>query len=395
VSESPEPTAVPSAIVLTIEGLGAHYLQCYGNSSLATDGLNRLAAEGGIADFVFAESTNIGEIITAFWTGRHPLIQAKVEPQSLPSVLHAAGVGTVLLTDPQTVEQHPLAAGFGEVITFSEWKTEVAAESLAETYFAVRTTEILDVAAQLTQPFCLWVHLKGFNAVWDAPYFMREAFAAEEDPDPPEFIKPPTANLSQRQAWDERLGFQQTYFAQLAVLDECVGILIDAVQDAGLCLAVSSTGGYPLAEHGCVGGATTVFAEQTHVPLLWLQPNAESAGQRDHELSQSSRLFRLVSELFNLDSQKSEAEQQPVAISKSDNFLALRTPSWTLIVKSDNVEPTPKLFVRPDDRYEMNDIADLCIDEVEQLTDYLGALQSKLTEGLPSGWPALPAELTE
>jgi len=71
---------------------------------------------------------------------------------------------------------------------------------------------------------------------------------------------------------------------------------------------------------------------------------------------------------------------------------SLRTPAWFLH------QPTthpPQLYVKPDDRWETNDVANRCPDIVEQMIAQLDLCQQLFEQTTNVTWPTLPKLLAE
>ena len=49
-----------------------------------------------------------------------------------------------------------------------------------------------------------------------------------------------------------------------------------------------------------------------------------------------------------------------------------------------------ELYVKPDDRWEINDVANRCPDIVEQMTEQLQLCQERFQGGCQDPWPPLP-----
>jgi hypothetical protein len=72
---------------------------------------------------------------------------------------------------------------------------------------------------------------------------------------------------------------------------------------------------------------------------------------------------------------------------------SIRTPGWFL-AESDADDAGPSvLYAKPDDRWEANDVADLCGDVVEQLSVLLHQFQQLAKAGRFAEFPRLPERL--
>ena len=67
-----------------------------------------------------------------------------------------------------------------------------------------------------------------------------------------------------------------------------------------------------------------------------------------------------------------------------DGGRAIRTPAWFL-----RTGEQPELFAKPDDRWEVNDVASLCPEVVECLQDALAQFEAALPAGRTADLPPL------
>jgi hypothetical protein len=238
------------------------------------------------------------------------------------------------------------------------------------------------------EPLLLWIHAQGMQGPWDAPYAMRAALADEEDPPPPQFISPPEERLKAEIDPDQRLGLVQAYGAQVQVLDECLGRFCGALHETPWArqalFAFLSPRGYPLAEHGRVGACdSALFAELIQIPLLMRLPQQAAALARTQQLFQLGDLREAVA-AWCCDTGASDllavAKGEPgvtraVAIAHAAGQRAIRTPAWFLRESLADEQTTRELFAKPDDRFEVNEVASRCSDAMEQLLTQLDAAE--------------------
>ena len=76
------------------------------------------------------------------------------------------------------------------------------------------------------------------------------------------------------------------------------------------------------------------------------------------------------------------------AVSVSPTQSALRTPAWFL--HQGTTDDPPKLFVKPDDRWEVNDVANRCPEIVEQMVAQWEICREFYQRQDDDGWPPLP-----
>lgn len=199
-----------------------------------------------------------------------------------------------------------------------------------------------------------------FAPPWRMPADMAAAYTEDDDVEP--WPAPPAGPCD-----DEELILraQDTYAALVTWFDAQLGELLDriAAEPWGeqLMLVVSSASGYPLGEHGQIGWASpNVFEEAVHVPLLIRFPGREFAGMRIGALTSDVDLAAAVDDWshgresgFDKLLRGTVDSIRPHVISRCGTAFAVRTLDWALIRRGEKRE----LFVKPDDRWEVNDIA--------------------------------------
>ena len=229
---------------------------------------------------------------------------------------------------------------------------------------------------ELQPPFLLWIHALGFARAWDCPIEMRLALVDQSDPELPAVLAPPRHDGEALDA-DFAWGLRVTYGAQLNLLDACLHMFLEQLHD--LCrnqevlTIITSPRAYPLGEHRVVGNARPVLqGEQLQVPLIvrGLEPTLEP--QRMQGICQSACVFGTIDQWLSLGADRRASGafalqhdldasdvcwQRTVAISPDRGVAGLRTPAWYFRCER---EPTPsaRLYAKPDDRWELNEVAD-------------------------------------
>lgn len=373
-----------SAIVLVIDRLGAGYLGPYGCTWLETPALNQLASQSLLVETCLAESPDLQRAYDKLWGGT---------PSHLPTALTTAGLHTALLTDEAAVAEHPYAAPLHERNVLTPGAA-VEATSVEETSLAALFAAAAEWLQGAREPFLLWIHAQGMQGAWDAPWDMRGALADEEDPPPPRFVAPPTERHTAEIDPDHRLGLAQAYAAQVQVLDECLGRFLAAMPTKSVAdqplFILTAPRGYPLGEHGCVGSADeALYAELIQVPLLLRLPDRVGAAARTQQIFQLGDVASTVrawclgtgiSDLLTV-AHSGAALGREVGVSSSRGQRALRTPAWFLREDLRGSEPVRELFVKPDDRFEVNEIASRGGEIVEQMLAQLAAAETQAATG--------------
>ncbi|HEY3393692.1 MAG TPA: sulfatase-like hydrolase/transferase [Lacipirellulaceae bacterium] len=393
-------------LVASIDGLRATSLGAYGNTAFATPSLDEFAAESFLLDACYAPAVELTDIYRALWQSLHPLrpMKSGMQVEDLPQYLASRGYATSLITDDPALPAFTTGE-FHEIIeggTAAEHNTpDARAPELAETEIAHLFAAACDAVLSQTRsaPRLVWLHSKGMYGRWDAPLELQQSLREEGDPPPVENAVPP--DLTMRGADDPDAVFQYgcAYAAQVMVLDECWKALMAAIDSVrsedGWLVVLIGARGFPLGEHRRIGGADPrLFGEQLHVPWLIRFPNGFGRLSRSGALTSHFDFFPTIAAgleeansgiLASVDgmdvsplARSARAQWREALLSASATSRSIRTSGWCLRqdVPVDKSKPESatehsgvELYVRPDDRWEANDVAKLCPDMLETLTD--------------------------
>ncbi|MBN2021194.1 MAG: sulfatase-like hydrolase/transferase [Pirellulales bacterium] len=391
-----------NAICLVIDRLHAGYLGAYGNAWIETPAVDRLACESFVFDQALIGSPRTEGLCRAVWQGRHPLLRGQATGErALAERLAAEGVRTMLLTDEPAVADDPLAEGFAQLVEIDLPDRIETADAVERTHMARCFSELVDRLDGIPEPFLAWAHFTGMAARWDAPYAFRERWAEEDDPAPPEDAEVPRTMLDEDYDPDDLLGITHAYAGQVALLDVCLGALLEWLRESPLgsrtMLAFLSARGFPLGEHRRVGVCDeALFGELVHVPMMLRLPDGCGAAARSQALVTPADLRPTLLEYWSIDEPPAgrfdrsllplvrgdvETVRDRLCLGASGGETAIRAPAWYLR-RADRFS----LFVKPDDRWEVNDVADRCPDVVQRLDDaaaeYIARLQVGQLDGL-------------
>lgn len=416
----------PNTICLVIDGLHTGYLGAYGNTWLGTPHWDRLASESFLFDAAMVDMPDLARLYRAYWLGVHGAVTgepAGARTPSLPAQLEAAGVETTLITDDASIAAHPLAAGFGATVQVEPRSrmpgADVFAENQEATELAQYFAQLIALLERQSEPFLLWAHCGSLGRIWDAPQALRQALLDEEGDEDSEPIEveslfatePPSRLLSLDFDPDELLGWRRAYAAQVSVLDSCLGALREALAESDwgrrTLLTIIGARGFPLGEHRQLGWySKNLHEELIHIPWLLRFPDGMSAASRSSALVQPADLAMTlaaweglpVSErgrapavgqnLLPVVRDEVEAVRDRVLIVADDQQQAIRTPAWLLRKLPTGSAPRElELFVKPDDRWEANEIGDRC-------PAVAAELEERLQELLQADRMTDPASLT-
>lgn len=398
-----------SLIVLSFDGLAIAPLGPYGCSWLDTPAFNRLAAQGVVFDRCIASSLDPHRVLREAMLGNGSTPQ-----RSTTGVVQQAqsiGIPTMLFTDSLVCADSETAKSFDEchVITSPE-DAHQPAESLEATRFFELVAAALSRRDSLgAQPHLLWIHYTGLTNHWDAPHGLRDADdlmldeEANEDPVPTEAnwndsswtelesarqsSTPPVEQYSSATSDpDILLAWMTAYGAQIRTIDYVLGLILDQISgEADASIALFSTSGFTLGENGWIGYRQgPVCSPQLQLPLF-VTGFSESGSLHVLRPVSSKRLSETLAEciiepapkLPAHDSLQIEvhpdrwceelAELEPCIVTlagDSQNSVAYTTPRWFC---TESPGHPARLYLKPDDRSDVNDVASLRPDIVTAL----------------------------
>ncbi len=388
-----------NAICLVIDRLHAGFLGCYGNAWTGTPQLDRLACESFVADSMLIDTPKLETLCRSYWQGAHALRPEAADPApTLAGVLADAGVGTALVTDEGAVARHPLAVEFDELIELESVDAVQPARQIDQTRLGRCFAQLIDRVELASEPFFLWCHLRGLAAAWDAPLELRQAYTEPGDPEPSLSTEVPSRRLADDFDPDDLLRFTHAYAGQVTLLDTCIGALHEFLRTSRVgqetLLVLLSARGFPLGEHGRLGPCDeALHGELVHVPALLRFPDEMAAGVRSGALVEPADLMPTLLDwwghtehigsgrdksLLPLIREDVDTVRDRLIVTGSDGQRAIRTPAWYL-----RAGDPPELFAKPEDRWEVNDVADRCRNVAERLQDVLTADEQSLVAGEP------------
>ncbi len=361
-------------LCITVDGLHNGMIGAYGNGWIQTPSLDLLASESVVFDRYYTDSMDVTSIFDSLWD---PLR----EPGAvLPTFFRDKGYRTVLLTDDTDVFAHRFANAFTEVHRLEIPNENEPSESSELTQFVEAFATAVDVfVANISSPCFLWLHLQGFRGPWDFPMENRRETQAEDDPEPYDEIVPPNIDFRDEIDPDVLQSIMEAYAGGMSVLDHALGGLLDSLQEGELgdntLLMFGSTRGFSLGEHRRIGADERLYGENVHLPLMFRFPDGFAATVRSPVLLQPSDVGKFFVEprpFLDLLQNETEMLHETLSIVGENGETALVTPEWFLrkyFVTTNDVGTFRKeLYLKPDDRWEVNDVADRCQDIVEQLT---------------------------
>ncbi|MEO1497898.1 MAG: hypothetical protein AAFV43_12195 [Planctomycetota bacterium] len=343
-----------SRLLITIDGLRAAAIGVGGATAYDTPELDRFATQSIAFQHCQAETP----------------FAAEVCDRILPRI---PGEALLLTDDPGWIDAAS-TAGLDTALLTAEHATAIA-DHPAETEIGRTLSLAADAFTQIADgalPPLVWLHVRGLNGAWDAPPETYASLIDEEDPEVEASHRPPDAthdDLQSAEACEARFGAACRYAGQVRVLDACLGGLLDevaAVTDgAAMPVAVAGLRGFPLGEHGQIGGVDPrLYTEQQHVPLLIHDPSRVAFASNHSPIGLSDAIGSW------LDGSKIRPADPCILQRSPDVGSAIQTPDWRLRAPQ---HAAPELYVKPDDRWDHNDVAKLCEDTVLSLLSRLQA----------------------
>lgn len=399
----------PDLIVVTIDGFGVAAAGAYGQTSLPTPGWDSLATSAITFDFVEAPGASLESVFAALTRSSDPSPSVTASLKGLTQ----AGASVRLAGDLDDFEARgsvrEFAACFGQRSPFDLERATVPASDEDETHamrwLARAEREILALRSSPSdQPQVLWLHHQGAYAPWDAPLEWREALRDDEDPAAYADVAPPhDAAAGADRDPDRFLPYVFAWAGQAAAWDRLAEGLhllwkrIDSKRSTTL--IVLGLRGYPLGEHGVVGdgagggGGLQLHEERLHVPFFVLPSGGAFPGKRALGVRRADELLAKallagsgaegsLEKLLEAET-SSEPDSASYAVVKEGTNLSVRTALWRYL----RDEAVANLYLKPDDKWEANDVANRRRDTVEAFERWLD--ERSKDAGLP-----LPEEAT-
>ncbi|MCL2004645.1 MAG: sulfatase-like hydrolase/transferase [Planctomycetaceae bacterium] len=341
---------MPNYLCLSIDGLQHGMIGAFGNTWIQTPTLDALACQSALFDRFYAASLDLSTTLNELW--------------QFPTDYHKT-----LLTDDAGVFLHEHAGRFDAKHRLEAKSRKYPVRKIEGTQFYHNIATLADLLQQRTdEPFVFWAHFKGFRGPWDFPISYRQRYQVDEDPDPYSGIALPDIagkNIDP----DVRQAVAEAYSGGVSVLDDTLSGLLAFLQEEGLdrntVLLLMSVRGFSLGEHRYIGANEDLYGENVHLPLFIRFPDGFHSGFRSQALLQPGDVWKLLTN----DILPSEPDEFHAAIHIAGGVTVM--PDWFVYRKSSGTE----LYVKPDDRWEVNDVAGRCphvLEDLERISNCTG-----------------------
>ncbi len=398
--------APPDGIaIVTVDRLPAWMLSAYGCTWVSTPHLDALAGRGLVLDRVIATTDDplgtlrqfagIGQTSLGMW----PVVAAAAE-HGWPVAI-ATDDAAVAATLPPRVDVQGIAT--------------VAAIEPAQRQNETNLARLFAAAAELVasgKHRLVWCHASSLGIVWDAPVDFRDRYLNPDDPPPPSSAGVPNITIGPETDPDLAVSIRHVFAGQLTLLDACVGRLIDAItaRRGAWTILVAGVRGLPLGLHGRIGcGPLPPYSELIHLPAVLADHRGRMAAQRYGGLLVPDDLGATLIDLLGHRTsppthpqvgrsltgllERWDGPDRDRVVSSTVGGTAIATPAWHLVLPT-STKPIPhrgRLFAKPDDAFELCDVADRCPAVAEELaslaagdpaTAWTASLVSEATHGL-------------
>jgi len=342
-------------ILIVANGLNCHWLGPYGNEWVSTPAFDLLASESVVFDRHFATDPHSSEILNACLRQFESRSAIFVDDRKSPPGDTLPGV-RVVRTNPKT-----------------------------ELVSAIQSA--LKESADL-----LYIETDRLVPPWDFDFESYQQYAessggfvedrdveAEEPIDTP---IPGPFDAKDHALWHR---LHNSFAAAVTSFDAEVQSIVALFRSNGLDRSatwiVTSNHGWPLGEHGVIGqNGSRLHEELVHLPLIIRLPEGREAMRRVSGFTQTSDLGPTIGELLGLNPESpsvlpliagpSRTIRESCRIEQS-----IRTDEWAFLAPAD--DRPARLYLKPDDIWEANDLAARHPDECDRLA---AILQQELRE---------------
>ena len=347
----------PNVLFIVSDDLNT-YLGCYGDETVHTPNIDRLASRGVLFERAYCQFPVCGASRSSFMTGMRPdrtgvydngthfrerlpdvvtLPQhfrncgyfvarvGKIYHYGVPKAIGTDGKDDAASWDHRVNPCGRDKADEGRIFslikgqfggTLSWLSADGTAEEQTDGLIATESIDLLNERGSRAQPLFLAVGFFRPHTPFVAPHRFFDAYAAK-DMNPPFspigdrldmsplafFHKPDQDAMSLRLKQQAR----QAYAAAITFMDEQVGRLMDALEKSGLIgntvIVFTSDHGYHMGEHR-YWQKESLFEESARVPLIISTPRMKTAGQRTRAICEMVDLYPTLSDLCGLPAPK-------------------------------------------------------------------------------------------
>jgi Sulfatase len=386
----------PHILVIVLDRLGSSWLGPYGNAWIPTPNFNRLAAQSLMCVNMLADSLDLISLYRSYWQGLPSYCETYLPLPPLPQLAQEQGLKTWFFSDNAALVQSPPAQTFQEVCHFAAEVPKKPANSWDTTHIHDLFMAAADTLKECHEPTMFWLHASALDFAWDAPFDMCDHFTGEDDPPPVRLSIPPSLVIDPQTEVDKLTSYQHAYAGQIAVLDEVLGKFLARVEaefSQDMYCLVTSPRAYALGEHGAIGDmGNALRSECMHTPCFLRFPKHAARLTRLQSLHSPTDIYATLAAILNYaspwgvdlaslvnDANSSRAECMLGKNNATEEWV-LRTTAWYYRQQKQCDQWKHELYAKPDDRWEINEIAQRASDELQACQQWLDAWQKALED---------------
>ncbi len=305
----------PNVVLLTLDTLRADAMGCYGNETIKTPHLDRLADEGVLFLDTICQIPATLTSHTAIMTGRNPKTTgvrfrtAHVPDfeETLAERFKGEGYYTAAF-----ISSFVLAPSFGLGQGFDRYEMGSMTAKGDKVQSERRAQETIDQAIEYLnegnkKPFFLWVHLYDPHSPYDAPEPYRTMYDPNYQGDMDGSVKTVTqmkATTGQGLDKDDLEHMEALYYGEVTYMDHHIGRLINKltnmeILDNTIIIAMADHG-ENLGEDGRFFHGDDLYQPSIRIPFIMRYPSQLPQGLKISEMVQSIDVYPTLSELTDL-----------------------------------------------------------------------------------------------
>ena len=332
----------PNILLISIDTLRADHLGCYGYDRPTSPNIDSLARKGVLFEDAFSPASwtlpGHMSIFTSLYPSFHKLthnamlgnLRLDSSERTITELLRGLGYRTASFVT------HPFLAaawGFDRGFDLYVRKETGLANAAEQTERALRWLEWhLYHERRGLEPsgFFLFLHYIDPHETYKAPQPFRDRYTGSYEGQ----LRPDDhlVTVFLENDFESQADYQYTlalYDGEISYVDHEIGRLLRSLDDLGLLdstvIVLTSDHGEEFKEHGGMGHATTVYAEQLHVPLIISYPAGIAAGQR---VSSQASLVDIYPTLLGLIGEEIPVEAQGIDLGR---FLGKNTSNGRVV----------------------------------------------------------------
>jgi len=369
------------SIAIIVRGCPVGCLGAYGNEWIATPNIDTLAAEGTVYDRHYSDCPDPLAARRAWWGADGPddppkyLIRAHRPAHDAPPEYYAVWAEVFDArpgANPADALDALLPAVLEQLANVDDWRLVIELDRLLPPWhvpkelFAVYVEDLLGA---------------------EAPTRERDAgYEDDEEPAPPPQVEAIEPWSDPQTGWFDRDDFpswellHRTFATVVTGLDAELGWLFERFREGGFDATsdwlVTSDFGYPLGEHGIVGPFRPWLHEEfVHLPLIVRRAGGADAGRRIEAITQPQDLRAIL----RGDAPPGRDSAVTMLELNGGREVARRTATEAILlpltVPEDDDPREPQFYLKPDDRWEANDVRSEFLDRAEEFEAELRRLK--------------------